>query len=77
MVHEVKDIPRFFDQATKALKPSGKMFYVEPRMHVTQKRFDEIMEYAKDAGFAANDGPKIGMSRSAVLESRNERIPRS
>jgi len=68
MVHEVKDIPRFFDQVAKVLKPKGKMLYVEPRMHVTQKRFEEILGYATDAGFAVHDCPKIGMSRSAVLE---------
>jgi ubiquinone/menaquinone biosynthesis C-methylase UbiE len=67
MVHEVKDIPRFFGQAAVVLKPGGKMLYAEPRMHVTQKRFDEILGYAKAAGFAVNDGPKVGMSRSAVL----------
>lgn len=68
MVHEVKDIPRFFGQVTATLKPGGKVLYVEPRMHVTQKRFEEILGHAKDAGFAENDGPKVGMSRSAVLE---------
>ena len=68
MVHEVKDIPRFFGQVAKALKPGGKVLYVEPRMHVTQERFEEILGYAKDIGFSVSDGPKVGMSRSAVLE---------
>lgn len=68
MVHEVKDIPRFFGQVAAALKPGGKMLYVEPRMHVTKKRFDEILGYARKAGFAVSDGPKVGMSRSVVLE---------
>jgi cyclopropane fatty-acyl-phospholipid synthase-like methyltransferase len=68
MVHEVKDIPWFFSQVAKALKLGGKVLYVEPRMHVTQKRFEEILGYAKDAGFSVSDGPKVGMSRSAVLE---------
>jgi ubiquinone/menaquinone biosynthesis C-methylase UbiE len=68
MVHEVKDIPRFFGQVAVNLRPGGKVLYVEPRMHVTQKRFDEILGYAKDAGFTMNDGPKIGMSRAAILE---------
>jgi ubiquinone/menaquinone biosynthesis C-methylase UbiE len=77
MVHEVKDIPLFFGQVAKALKPGGKVLYVEPRMHVTQKRFKEILEYAKTAGFVVIDGPTVGMSRSAVLESRNERISHS
>ena len=68
MVHEVHDIPRFFGQVATILKPGGKVLYVEPRMHVTQKRFEEILDYTKDAGFAVNDYPKVGMSRSAVLE---------
>jgi ubiquinone/menaquinone biosynthesis C-methylase UbiE len=70
MVHEVKDIPRFFGQVAAILKPGGKVLYVEPRMHVTQKRLEEILGYAKDVGFALNDYPKVGMSRSAVLERR-------
>ena len=68
MVHEVNDIPRFLGQVAVVLKPGGKVLYVEPRMHVTQKRFEEILGYAKDAGFAVNDYPRVGMSRSAVLE---------
>ena len=70
MVHEVKDIPRFLGQVAAVPKPGGKVLYAEPRMHVTQKRFEEILGYAKDAGFAVNDYPKVGMSRSAVLERR-------
>jgi len=70
MVHEVKDIPRFFGQVAAVLKPGGKMLYAEPRMHVTQKRFEEILGYATNAGFAVNDGPKVGMSRSAILQRR-------
>jgi ubiquinone/menaquinone biosynthesis C-methylase UbiE len=70
MVHEVKDIPRFFGQVAKTLKPTGSMLYVEPRMHVSQRRFEEILGYAKSAGLVVSDGPKVGMSRSAVLERR-------
>lgn len=70
MVHEVKDIPRFFGQVAAVLKTEGKVLYVEPRVHVTQKRFEEILGHAKKAGFSVNEGPKVGMSRSAVLEGR-------
>jgi cyclopropane fatty-acyl-phospholipid synthase-like methyltransferase len=70
MVHEVNGIPRFFSQVAAVLKPGGKMLYAEPRMHVTQTRFEEILGYANDAGFAVDDYPKVGMSRSAVLERR-------
>jgi ubiquinone/menaquinone biosynthesis C-methylase UbiE len=74
MVHEVKDIPRFFGQVAAILKPGGKVLYVEPRMHVTQERFEEIVGYAKTAGFSVDDSPKIGMSRSAVLKGDDRGI---
>lgn len=70
MVHEVKDIPRFFGQVAGVLKPGGKMLYAEPRLHVTQKRFDEILGHAKAAGFTVSAGPKVGMSRSVILSRR-------
>jgi len=67
MIHEVKDIPRFFGQVAAVLRPGGRMLYAEPRMHVTQRRFDEIVNHAQQAGFTAADGPNVGMSRAAVL----------
>jgi ubiquinone/menaquinone biosynthesis C-methylase UbiE len=68
MVHEVKDIPRFFGQVAAVLKPGGKMLYAEPRMHVSQKRFGEIIRHAEAAGFRVSEGPQVRLSRSAVLE---------
>jgi len=67
MVHEVKDIPRFFAQVAAVLKPGGHVLYVEPKMHVTPKRFEEIMGFAKSAGLEVCALPKIGFSRSALL----------
>ncbi|MDA8099673.1 MAG: class I SAM-dependent methyltransferase [Nitrospiraceae bacterium] len=67
MVHEVKDIPRFFGQVASVLKPGSRMLYAEPRIHVTQRRFDDILGFAKAAGFSVEPGPAVGMSRAAVL----------
>jgi ubiquinone/menaquinone biosynthesis C-methylase UbiE len=67
MIHEVKDIPRFFGQVAAVLRPGGCMLYAEPRMHVTKKRFDEILAHAKSAGFILSEGPQVGMSRAVVL----------
>jgi hypothetical protein len=44
------------------------MLYAEPRMHVTQKRFSEIIRHAEAAGFRVSEGPRVRLSRSAVLE---------
>jgi ubiquinone/menaquinone biosynthesis C-methylase UbiE len=67
MIHEVKDVPRFFGQVAKVLRPGGQVLYAEPKMHVTQKRFDEILRHAEVAGFDRNAGPPVRLSRSAVL----------
>ncbi|MDH4161730.1 MAG: class I SAM-dependent methyltransferase [Nitrospirota bacterium] len=67
MVHEVKDIPRFFGQVASVLKTGGKMLYAEPRMHVTRNRFEEILGHARSAGFTVAGGPKVGMSRAKIL----------
>ena len=67
MVHEVKDIPRFFGQVAEVLRPGGTMLIAEPRVHVMQRRFDEILGYARAARFTVSDGPKVAFSRAAVL----------
>jgi 2-polyprenyl-3-methyl-5-hydroxy-6-metoxy-1,4-benzoquinol methylase len=67
MVHEVNDIPRFFSQAAAALKERGKVLYVEPKLHVSGRRFRDILEHAREARFRIIDGPAIAISRTAIL----------
>jgi cyclopropane fatty-acyl-phospholipid synthase-like methyltransferase len=67
MVHEVKDIPRFFSQISSILNKDGSVLYVEPRMHVTHRRFQEILGYARQSGFRVSDAPPVRFSRSALL----------
>jgi len=67
MVHEVTDIPRFFGQVATVLGPSGTMLYAEPRMHVSQKRFEAILRFAQEAGFQVGATPQVRLSRSALL----------
>ncbi len=67
MVHEVKDIPLFFGQIHAVLKESGKFLYAEPKMHVPDRRFQEILGHARKAGFRIIDGPQIRFSRAAIL----------
>ncbi|HSB34402.1 MAG TPA: class I SAM-dependent methyltransferase [Nitrospirota bacterium] len=67
MVHEVKDIPRFFGQLSSVLKEGGKILYVEPLFHVTERRFREILGYAKAAGLRTNEVPRIAFSRAVLL----------
>jgi ubiquinone/menaquinone biosynthesis C-methylase UbiE len=67
MVHEVKDIPRFFSQISSILHKGGSVLYVEPRMHVTGRRFQEIIGHARQAGFLVADAPPVRFSRAALL----------
>lgn len=67
MVHEVKDIPRFFDQLASVLKQGGKVLYAEPLFHVTERRFQEILGHARAAGLLTREAPHITFSRAAIL----------
>jgi ubiquinone/menaquinone biosynthesis C-methylase UbiE len=68
MVHEVRDIPRFFGQVSSVLKQGGKVLYAEPLFHVSERRFREILGYAQGAGLRIGEAPHIALSRSALLE---------
>ena len=70
MAHEVKDIPKFFGQIYSILHKGGKVLYAEPRMHVTNRRFQEILGHARQTGFQINDAPQIRLSRAAVLSKK-------
>lgn len=67
MVHEVKNIPFFFEQIHSALKKGGKFLYAEPKMHVPNRRFQKILGYARHAGFQIIDAPLIRFSRAVIL----------
>jgi len=67
MVHEVADTRNFCLQVYRMLKPTGTLLIAEPKIHVTQTRFDEILSCAQDAGFMITSTPAIRLSRSAAL----------
>ena len=67
MVHEVKDIPRFFSQVYTILNKAGKVLYAEPRMHVSHRRFEELLGFARAAGFHIEDAIHVGLSRTVLL----------
>jgi ubiquinone/menaquinone biosynthesis C-methylase UbiE len=68
MAHEVEDTPRFFDQVFSILKKQGTMLIAEPKMHVGRRRFGEIVQAARDAGFRDRGAPTVRFSRAALLE---------
>jgi ubiquinone/menaquinone biosynthesis C-methylase UbiE len=67
MVHEVPDHDRLFDELKTILKPGGKLYIVEPRMHVTGRAFKEMTQSLLRSGFEIIDRPKVFFSRALML----------
>lgn len=57
MVHETPDQKAFLNQARTLLKPDGRLLIVEPRFHVSRKKFSRMQEDAKASGFTISDIP--------------------
>ena len=72
MVHEVPDHRSLLHQLRSRLKPNGKLLIAEPKFHVSEALFAEILESAASAGLAKIDPPKIIMSRTALFEVKKE-----
>jgi len=67
VVHELPDIPRFFREASGALRPGGELLFSEPAEHVDEAAFAESLEAAATAGLRPVATPAIARSRSALL----------
>jgi ubiquinone/menaquinone biosynthesis C-methylase UbiE len=67
MVHEVPDKQAFYRQVAHLLKPGGRFFLVEPRVHVSKKGFHETVRAATGAGLKVKETPKVAFSRTAVF----------
>lgn len=70
MVHEVRDIPRFFAQVSAVLKKTGKVLIAEPKMHVSRREFQATLEHARKAGLQISDVPTVSISRAVVLSKK-------
>jgi ubiquinone/menaquinone biosynthesis C-methylase UbiE len=67
MVHEVPDKPLFLAQLCSLLKDDGRFLLVEPKFHVTKRKFTANVHLALKAGFALDDSPQIFLSKSALF----------
>ncbi|MHB9099615.1 MAG: SAM-dependent methyltransferase [Syntrophales bacterium] len=68
MAHEVPNTNIFFRQIRLCLKAKGKILIVEPKFHVSSKRFQEILDSAQETGLNRSGTPSIRFNRSAVLQ---------
>lgn len=57
MVHETPSAESFFKEVFTLLKPGGTFLIVEPRMHVKPEQFNQMIQWAEDAGFTLAGRP--------------------
>jgi ubiquinone/menaquinone biosynthesis C-methylase UbiE len=66
MVHEVPDHAGLFQDLKSILKPGGKLFIIEPKMHVTRTEFEKMSGVILQTGFKIIERPKVFFSRAML-----------
>ena len=67
VVHEIPDQKKFFMDVFDLLKPTGKLLVIEPDFIVSGRKFNETLEFAKQAGFIENEKLNLLLSKSVIL----------
>lgn len=71
MVHEVPDQQGLFEELKSILKPEGRIWIIEPKFHVSEKSFKNMISLLESAGLEIIDRPKVSLSRTVLLKVRN------
>ncbi len=72
VLHEVPDSRGFLAQALDLLKPGGRLLVVEPKLHVSARKFGEEIEAAVRCGMVEVGRPKVFFSRTSLLQRPSE-----
>jgi ubiquinone/menaquinone biosynthesis C-methylase UbiE len=67
MVHEVSDQERLFEELNSVMNPGGRIWIIEPKIHVTEKSFKKMISRLESAGLEIIERPAIWLSRSVLL----------
>lgn len=70
MAHEVPDSRAFTAEVHSLLKPGGRFFVAEPKIHVPRARFERMVVGARQNGFRVVLKPRVSFSRAVVLEKQ-------
>jgi hypothetical protein len=68
MVHEVPDAKNLLSQVRALIKPNAHFLVVEPKIHVSEARFKQIVETARAVGLQVESEPKVAISRAVVFK---------
>jgi len=69
VVHEVPNQEAFFYELKSIVKPGGTVLIAEPPFHVSKKAFQKCIQKARKAGFNAEKGPSVILSKTALLST--------
>jgi ubiquinone/menaquinone biosynthesis C-methylase UbiE len=67
MVHEVPYKQRLFGELKSILNPGGRIWIIEPRIHVNERSFKKMITLCESAGFEIIERPKVCLSRTVIL----------
>jgi ubiquinone/menaquinone biosynthesis C-methylase UbiE len=70
VIHEVPDKRNFFANVKNILKTGGILYIVEPKGHVSNPKFEEMIKWSEDLGFQVHSRPKIFFSRAVLLDKK-------
>lgn len=70
MVHEVPDQPGLFNELKSILNTGGRIWIIEPRIHVRELSFNKMIAIAESTGFEIIERPKVRLSRTVILTIR-------
>jgi ubiquinone/menaquinone biosynthesis C-methylase UbiE len=68
VVHEVPDVPTFFEELCAALKPNALCLVAEPKGHVTLPEFEHSMAIAEQNGLHRVGSLEVAWSHAVVLK---------
>ncbi|OQX86088.1 methyltransferase type 11 [candidate division KSB1 bacterium 4484_87] len=68
VVHEMPDAANFFAEIFDVLKSGGKVFFAEPKGHVSNEDFEATLAIAEEKGFSIVKKWEIRKSQVALLQ---------
>ena len=68
MVHEVPDTRKTLEEIKSILKPDGRLYIIEFRMHPPKKKFEEMVNIASSMGFVEVARPRFLIGRSVIFK---------
>lgn len=71
MIHEVPDHDKLFKELTSLLNPGGFLFIAEPKLHVSKKAFELMVQRILTNRLKVVDSPKVFFSRTVILKKYN------